>query len=246
MNIDLFKDNLKYEIKKAGFTQEDFADKIGIGGSTLRTYLSKKNNTIPDLTLLCKMCDVLNCDIDYLIGRINFTTHAAKQVYTFTGIVEEAYMHLKVLKDNKGTDADIRLSTLNKILVSEEFNEILHYISNARIAYTGFPIKYNSKYLSKLNNDDLVSVYRLFSENDDYIDSREYHASKSLGILFDKIIQIPMEDHLMLYDYIDYYFKMFGEHFPTEDFNSDEDAAIQIKQCLLTCTPLSKRKDEEQ
>lgn len=241
----LFVDVLKKRIKEKGYNQENFAEKIGIGYSTLKKYLSLKNDAMPDVYTLSRICDTLDCDIDYILGRMSFTTQEAQQVFNATGLNEPAYTYLKNLKENKEVDADIRLSTLNQILISKEFDEILHYLTNARIAYTGLPIKYNQSYLSQLAIEDRATINKIIADNDDYMDSREYHAAKSLGNLFDKIVQIPMEDYLMIFDYMDYYFDMFGEHFPLSEFTSDEIAAIQIKQCLLTCTPYSSRKDGE-
>lgn len=240
MNIASFKDILKKEIKKNGYTQEEFALKLNIGGSTLRTYLSEKSNTIPDLGLLAQMCDLLHCDVDYLLGRISFTTHSAQQVHDSIGLTETSFNYLKGLKDKNEPDDDLKLSTLNQILAAEEFNKLLLYLTYARQATTGFPIKYNpSNIISPKQQEECLNAVR---NHEDYIDSREYHASKELGKLFDKIIEIPMEDYLMLYDYIDYYYDMFGERFPLEEFSSNEEAAIQIKQCLLTNTPISKEK----
>ena len=67
-----FKENLKKKIKEVGYTQEEFANKLGIGHSTLRTYCSSKSITIPDLDLFCEMCIELETDPDVLMGMDRF------------------------------------------------------------------------------------------------------------------------------------------------------------------------------
>lgn len=58
---------LKNRIKEQGFTQEEFAEKVGIGLSTLKKY-TKGENTY-NYELLEKFADTLNCSYDYLLGK---------------------------------------------------------------------------------------------------------------------------------------------------------------------------------
>lgn len=57
---------LKERIKECEYTQEDFAEKAGIGFSTLKKYL---NGTTPySYDMLIKFAEILNCSYDYLLG----------------------------------------------------------------------------------------------------------------------------------------------------------------------------------
>ncbi len=58
---------LRKRIKEQGFTQEEFAEKVGIGLSTLKKY-TKGENTY-NYELLEKFADALNCSYDYLLGK---------------------------------------------------------------------------------------------------------------------------------------------------------------------------------
>jgi len=66
MRRDTFGAVLKRRIKEMGYTQEEFADKVGIGHSTLKKYLSGKN--LYDVELLLRFAEVLECSCDYLLG----------------------------------------------------------------------------------------------------------------------------------------------------------------------------------
>jgi len=66
MKKDMFGAVLKRRIKEMGYTQEEFADKVGIGYSTLKKYLSGKN--LYDVELLLRFAEVLECSCDYLLG----------------------------------------------------------------------------------------------------------------------------------------------------------------------------------
>lgn len=93
MNIATFRAVLRYKIKKEGFTQEEFAEKIDIGLSTLKKYMNGPN--IPDIEIFDRMCSALNCDYDYLFGKIDTPTKDIYDVKEVTGLSDEAVVTLK-------------------------------------------------------------------------------------------------------------------------------------------------------
>ncbi len=59
--------NIEAERIRKGMSKEDLANKIGI---SLKTYYNWLNATNPiPSTALIKMADILNVDVDYLLGR---------------------------------------------------------------------------------------------------------------------------------------------------------------------------------
>lgn len=63
---DTFGKRLKYVIKDRGYTQDDFANKIGVANVTLRKYL---NGTIdPPLSNYLLICDTLDIPYDTLLS----------------------------------------------------------------------------------------------------------------------------------------------------------------------------------
>lgn len=57
---------LKKRVKERGYTQEKFANKVGVKYSTLRKYMSGKAAYSYELLLL--FADELECSVDYLLG----------------------------------------------------------------------------------------------------------------------------------------------------------------------------------
>ena len=57
---------LKNRIKEMGYTQEDFAEKAGIGLASLKKYINGTN--VYRVDLLPKFAELLECSYDYLLG----------------------------------------------------------------------------------------------------------------------------------------------------------------------------------
>ena len=119
---DTFGAILKREIKSKGFTQEIFAEKIGIGHATLKKYLSPKYNRYPNVELLLKICDVLDCDSDYLLGLQPHPRKETTDICSATGLSPSAVAALKIRKrdqDSKFANelpGTLELKALNCIL----------------------------------------------------------------------------------------------------------------------------------
>lgn len=64
-----FAKNLRLEIEASEFTKSKLASLVGIAPSTLSDYLSGK--TLPSLTVFAKLCKVLKCPSDELLGLKN-------------------------------------------------------------------------------------------------------------------------------------------------------------------------------
>lgn len=57
---------LKNRIKEMGYTQEDFAEKAGIGLASLKKYINGTN--VYRVDLLPRFAELLECSYDYLLG----------------------------------------------------------------------------------------------------------------------------------------------------------------------------------
>ena len=119
---DTFGAILKREIKSKGFTQEIFAEKIGIGHATLKKYLSPKYNRYPNVELLLKICDVLDCDSDYLLGLQPHPRKETTDICSATGLSPSAVAALKIRKRDQDSEfanelpGTLELKALNCIL----------------------------------------------------------------------------------------------------------------------------------
>lgn len=62
-----FKDMLKYLRSRSGLSQQELADKLGLGKSTISMYEVGKRE--PDFETLEKIADFFNVDMNFLLGK---------------------------------------------------------------------------------------------------------------------------------------------------------------------------------
>lgn len=72
-------------------------DGSGILG-TIKHYENANHTGIPKLDIVCNLCELLNCDIDYLTGKIPVETHIDYSVMEQTGLGIDAVNFLTSLK----------------------------------------------------------------------------------------------------------------------------------------------------
>lgn len=142
--MSVFQDKLVKIRNTKGYTQEKLAELLGIS----RDKLSKWENgaRFPDLNELLKICDIFDCDLDYLVGRIEQPTHSLQDISDITGLSIENIKRLQEWNKNRyysyvyEPESDsfskeyIRSSIdyLNNIL--ESFPELLCRIDNVLMA----------------------------------------------------------------------------------------------------------------
>lgn len=74
--------------KKGIKTQESFASKANVTLKTVQNWEQGRVN--PSLETLIELSELLDCDLDYLTGRIDESTHDIHYVQEMTGLSEEA------------------------------------------------------------------------------------------------------------------------------------------------------------
>lgn len=132
-------------LAKKGWTLKKLADEYdkkypNINGktiyNTLRKWRSKDGN--PELKCLVRICDLLDCDVDFILGRIQEHTHVVSQIKSEIGLSENAIIELQ--KHSKDNSSPRELFTLSVIL-SEHF-ELLSDITD----YFLFPDNIQTKF----------------------------------------------------------------------------------------------------
>jgi transcriptional regulator with XRE-family HTH domain len=73
-----------------GYTQESLAETLGVNPQAVKSWEKHKGSSDPKLKNLLAMCELYDCDLDYLVGRIQESTHDINFVHEFTGLSEEA------------------------------------------------------------------------------------------------------------------------------------------------------------
>lgn len=90
--------------------------------NTLRKWRSPNGN--PTLNILVRICDLLECDIDYLLGRIEESTHTIKSIQEKTGLSETSQKRLQeIIKTPQ--DGKEMIAILDKLIQNPAFSIFL-------------------------------------------------------------------------------------------------------------------------
>ena len=87
MKLYSLKPRLREIRKKNGLKQEQLADKMRVALKTVQNW--EQGKALPPFEVVIKLCDILQCDADYLIGRIDCQTHDNQFIQDWTGLNEE-------------------------------------------------------------------------------------------------------------------------------------------------------------
>ena len=135
---------------------------------------------LPSLDNMICICDFLDLDIDYLIGRIEQPTHAVQYINDQTGLSEKA---IKILKNNRETNCP---EVISGLIEDDLFSELLWNILNLE------KIKQEEKPRTKMIIAHLLAG--LDGHEVPYVDnpvgSYEYSISKILMSIIDRITSI--------------------------------------------------------
>jgi len=83
---------LRNRIKEKGYRQEDFAEKVGIGFSTLKKYMQGESCYTYELLLL--FAEELECSVEYLLGQSKSPIREHHEIAEQTRLSEEAIQKL--------------------------------------------------------------------------------------------------------------------------------------------------------
>lgn len=103
---DDFSKNFKKIRKDHGYTQANFKEKYEeiygektITVETIRNWEQGRN--VPELQTIWKLCEIFHCDIDYLFGRIDCSTHDLEFICSKIGLSEDAVTYLIDIQEKK-------------------------------------------------------------------------------------------------------------------------------------------------
>lgn len=107
--------------EKHGFTQQAFADALHVSLSIVKKWESKKDpKTYPKTENLLAMCELFNCDLDYLIGRIEEKKHDLKDICEITGLSESATEQIIEISQYNMSNS------LSKLIEHELFKKLIY------------------------------------------------------------------------------------------------------------------------
>lgn len=152
------KGGLKKARKKMRFTQNDLAERMNV---TLKTVMNwEQGISTPDLKTMFELAEVLDCDLDYLTGRLQESTHDIHFVHEFTGLSEEAIKRIR----NPELDHPYA-KTLSRMIETDRFDNLI----------TTYKIFLN--FLEKIETEDLERVNDYQIGNDQVILGRNEAAN---------------------------------------------------------------------
>ena len=170
--------------------------------NTLRKWRSPNGN--PTLNILVRICDLLECDIDYLLGRIEESTHTIKFIGEKTGLSEDSQNRLQEIMKTP-QDGKEMIKILDKLIRNPAFSIFL--IKDINRCYSKFdnlklaensPIykiakqKHTIKEEIELKNSgDIVydSFRQRLSDCHDSYDASLFRIQGDFGKLIDDLIQ---------------------------------------------------------
>lgn len=92
-----FKEVFKRERIKAGFkTQKDIAEYLHVSVDTVRNW--EYGRAVPEIKTIELLCNEFGCDPDYLLGRMDHSTHDNRFICDEIGLNENSVQVLKELK----------------------------------------------------------------------------------------------------------------------------------------------------
>lgn len=106
---------LKERRKEKNFTQENIANALNVN---IKTYRSWEKGTLPNAIDLFNLANLLECDVDYLLGRMTEEDHFKKYIYNHFSLSPEAFDKLSLLyiMKNNPKRQDRKPSELSMIL----------------------------------------------------------------------------------------------------------------------------------
>ena len=183
---------IKERIKEArgdiGMTQDQLAKKVGYERETITAWESGKNT--PKIDTLIQLCDILQCDLGYLLGEYPEKRREVSDVHDLTGLeasnANRLIMLQAVIKENPYSSyrQKFYLDTLNSLLESKLFWDAVELLRKAytiknRLALDGFAPPYPNEEEVGDNNEKIVALKQEFNDftyfgvTDDFMVSRD-------------------------------------------------------------------------
>ena len=125
-DITKLKENLKKERKEQNKTQKEVIEgvKNEIGLKALQNIESTKNNIVPDFATIIALCNYYNCDLDYLFGIMDFTTHDNMFISNTLGVKEKTIKRICSLSEKQKILLEIILNNSKLLDLIETFADL--------------------------------------------------------------------------------------------------------------------------
>lgn len=112
-----FKEIFKRERKKAGYSQKSFAEYFDVSLDTVKNW--EQGRKVPEIKTIERLCAEFGCEPDYLLGRMESSTHDVQFVCDQTGLSEDAVLALNRLKEDQAAIQVLDFLLTNQIVLEK-------------------------------------------------------------------------------------------------------------------------------
>ena len=102
--------NIAERREELNYNQSDLSELLGVSTTTISLWETGKKK--PSLKNLIHLCNALECDLDYLLGKADYSTKEIETVCEYTGLSENAAKELHKMK----SDNDSVIHALNNLI----------------------------------------------------------------------------------------------------------------------------------
>lgn len=119
---DFFAKPLKRRRKELSYKQKDLAIAVGVSVESIRNW--EQGRVLPSYEKLIELSKILECDCDYLLGTMDYSTHDIQFIHDQTGLSEKTISKLLTWKDEEPH----RIRYLSRIIEDSGLPEYLDLI----------------------------------------------------------------------------------------------------------------------
>lgn len=112
-----FKEVFKRERERAGYTQKSFAESFDVSLDTVRNW--EQGRKVPEIKTIERLCNEFGCEPDYLLGRMENSTHDIQFICNQTGLSEDAVLALSRLKEDRATIQVLDFLLTNRMILEK-------------------------------------------------------------------------------------------------------------------------------
>ncbi|NBK91889.1 XRE family transcriptional regulator [bacterium 1XD21-13] len=169
------------ERTKLKLSQMELGKKIGIVGKQISNY--EKGKTIPPIDVMLKLCDVLQCELGYLLGEPDYSegTKLETAITTTTGLNTNALNNIRTITGTEksclsfGYESDSYRSILNSLFSSPQFISFIECLHDLDTAVSDSKNVF-SELGNKIGKERLDEAFTFYNSPIDY--EHDPHAPK--------------------------------------------------------------------
>ena len=192
VEIRIIGERIKCLRMQKKLTQEEFAEEMNVSLATIKDW--EQGFHYPGIDKLYEISNFFNCDLDYLFGRIEQTTHSLQDASDVTGLSIKSIKRLQEWNNNRSsyepfTEEYIRsdIDYLNNIL--ESFPDLLCRIDNV-LTYKKLPDRYRKGLCMRValelwnhitgQDSDLIEMGNISKFASDFVYERLFYLEEEL------------------------------------------------------------------